>query len=205
MHTKLKYGYKLGSIFPGYNYLHFFASPQKSSVQQSTTIFFCLALIAIYSIASYTWPKHLVGPLNQTGLVTYNQNMVVYKEACKSTLYQWFLSLVAICQVFLVSASVICFHFTCPNTYTKYLKPSYYVNNRLYYCMLLYLVPQFNRVVQCSYGNWLNYFMNGVDWPWNEIKIFCKLLYLVHSQSSYIVSMILVPSRAHWFEQVHKS
>ena len=127
-----------------YIFLQALRSPVSNSQPR---FFFCLALIAIYSIASYTWPKHLVGPLNQTGLVAYNQNMVYYKEACKSTLYQWFLSLVAICQVFLVSASVICFHFTCPNTYTKYLKPSYYVNNRLYYCMLLYLVPQFNRVV----------------------------------------------------------
>ena len=27
MHTKLKYGYKLWTIFPGYNYLHCFCKP----------------------------------------------------------------------------------------------------------------------------------------------------------------------------------
>ena len=61
MHTKLKYGYKLGSIFPGYNYLHCFCKPLEVQCPIVNHNFFP-ALIAIYSIARLH-AKHLVGPL----------------------------------------------------------------------------------------------------------------------------------------------
>ena len=112
MHTKLKYGYKLGSIFPGYNYLHCFCKPLEVQCPiVNHDFFFCPPLIAIYSIASYTWPKHLVGPLNQTGLVVYSQNMVVYKKPAKAHISgSYHLWLYARCSWFLLVSHASMLH-----------------------------------------------------------------------------------------------
>ena len=120
MHTKLKYGY-WGVYFQ--DTITLFLQALRSPVSNSQPrFFFCPPLIAIYSIASYTWPKHLVRPLNQTGLVAYSQNMVVYKKPAKAHISgSYHLWLYARCSWFLLVSRASMLHVQIPTQNTSNL------------------------------------------------------------------------------------
>ena len=94
--------------------------------------------------------------------------VVYYKEACKSTSYQWFLSLVAICQVFLVPTSVrtilhVQIHTQSTSIVVTMLTmvcntACYSIQSRMYSQSSLVQSRQLGELFQ-------------VDWPWNDL---CK-------------------------------